>query len=156
MFCLCIQGYLISQQGCRWFKIKLKLYNALNVEEYVKNPDRKIVTRDGRNVRILCTDRASVTCPVVALVQENDSENVHNYTENGYWLGHTQNSNDLFFAPIKKEGWVSIFKDPSEDIQLGKVYTSKEIAEDMAKKCALSPNYLTTIKIEWEEWYEDT
>ena len=122
-----------------------------NIEEYKKNPDRKIVTRDGRNVRILCTDRASTTCPVVALVQENDSENVHNYTENGYWFGYTQDSNDLFFAPIKKEGWISIFKDPSEDIQLGKVYTSKEIAEDMAKKCALSLNYLTTIKIEWEE-----
>lgn len=34
-----------------------------NVEKYVKNPNRKIVTRDGRNVRILCTDRASATCP---------------------------------------------------------------------------------------------
>ena len=27
-----------------------------NLEEYLKNPSRKVVTRDGRKVRIICTD----------------------------------------------------------------------------------------------------
>ena len=27
-----------------------------NLEEYLKNPSREIITRDGKDVRILCTD----------------------------------------------------------------------------------------------------
>ena len=40
-----------------------------NLEEYTKNPNRKIVTRDGRAVtKILCTD-AKGPFPIVALVE---------------------------------------------------------------------------------------
>ena len=28
-----------------------------NLEEYLKDPNKKVVTRDGRNARIVCTDR---------------------------------------------------------------------------------------------------
>ena len=28
-----------------------------NLEEYLKDSSRKVVTRDGRNVRIICTDK---------------------------------------------------------------------------------------------------
>ena len=28
-----------------------------SLEEYLEHPDRKVVTRDGRSVRIICTDR---------------------------------------------------------------------------------------------------
>ena len=28
-----------------------------SIEEYLKNPDRKVVTRNGLPVRIICTDR---------------------------------------------------------------------------------------------------
>lgn len=31
-----------------------------NLEEYVKNPARPIVTREGRNARVICTDRKGV------------------------------------------------------------------------------------------------
>lgn len=30
-----------------------------DLEEYLDNPDIKVVTRDGREVRILCTDKKS-------------------------------------------------------------------------------------------------
>ena len=30
-----------------------------NLEEYLKNPSQKVVTRDGREVRIICTDMKS-------------------------------------------------------------------------------------------------
>lgn len=30
-----------------------------SLDEYLKNPTRPIVTRDGRSVRIICTDRKS-------------------------------------------------------------------------------------------------
>lgn len=43
-----------------------------NLEEYLKNPSRKIVTRDGRVVeRILCTDAVG-HYPIVALVKIYD------------------------------------------------------------------------------------
>ena len=46
-----------------------------NLEEYLKNPSRKVVTRDGRNVRIVCTDRNINNFPIVALIQlYNDSD----------------------------------------------------------------------------------
>ena len=28
-----------------------------DLKEYLKGPNKKVVTRDGRNVRIICTDR---------------------------------------------------------------------------------------------------
>lgn len=36
-----------------------------NLDEYLANPSRKVVTRDGRNVRIRCTDRKSEEQPIV-------------------------------------------------------------------------------------------
>ena len=40
-----------------------------NLEEYLKNPDKKVVTRDGRNVRIICTDRRDSVYPIVVLIE---------------------------------------------------------------------------------------
>ena len=31
-----------------------------NLKEYLKDPNKKGVTRDGRNVRIICTDREEI------------------------------------------------------------------------------------------------
>ena len=45
-----------------------------NLEEYLANPNRKIVTRDGRNVRIICTDRKDSDFPIVALVKNKYAE----------------------------------------------------------------------------------
>lgn len=42
-----------------------------SLEEYLKNPDREVVTRDGRKVRIICTDRKGAT-PIIALVHNAD------------------------------------------------------------------------------------
>lgn len=41
-----------------------------NLEEYLKNPNQKVVTRDGHKVRILCTDRKH-EYPILALVDSN-------------------------------------------------------------------------------------
>ena len=39
-----------------------------SLEEFKKNPNRKVVTRDGKQVRIICTD-ADRKNPIVALVK---------------------------------------------------------------------------------------
>ena len=45
-----------------------------SLEEYLKNPNKKMVTRDGRKVtRVLCTD-ARGSYPVVALIEQCGSD----------------------------------------------------------------------------------
>lgn len=44
-----------------------------NLEKYLANPNKKLVTRDGRNARIVCTD-AKGTYPILALVEYDNDE----------------------------------------------------------------------------------
>ena len=121
-----------------------------NLQEYLANPSQKIMTRDGRKARILCTDMKNVQ-PVLALVTEGDIEDIHFYYQNGAWCNEFPNHKlDLVFAPIKREGWINIYKGVIENHlpYVGqKVYKSKE--EAIKNKC--SDCYFTTLKIEWEE-----
>ena len=50
-----------------------------NLEEYLKNPSRKIITRDGRNVRIVCTNAKSF--PIVALVEDFSGNEMNVFVE---------------------------------------------------------------------------
>ena len=121
-----------------------------DLEEYLKDPNKKVVTRDGRNVRIICTDRKGTEYSVVALcTMSNVSEDCYFYFPNGRMYLSADSCLDLFFAPEKHEGWVNLFNLP-EGTYLGRVYSSKEVAESMIKNCGLHP-YIATVKIEWEE-----
>lgn len=123
-----------------------------NLGKYLANPKRKVVTRDGRNVRIICTDRQGGDRPILALcTMSNESENLYSYLPNGrmYLNADADSCLDLFFAPEKHEDWVNLYDLP-EGPYFGRVYSSKEVAEAMSKKCGLHP-YIATIKIEWEE-----
>ena len=130
-----------------------------SLEKYLKNPNRKIVTRDGKSVRIVCTDRKfeflNVQYPVMALIKSFDDDNneyAFNFTSEG--LEQCGNNNtDLFFAPEKKIGWTNVYKYTFGGTHLGEViYNSKEEAENNAKVYETDINtYITTIKIEWEE-----
>ena len=73
-----------------------------SLEKYLANPSRKVVTKRGENVRILCTDRKS-SHPIVALVKEScvSDETVYNYDENGNCQYAGTNIYNLFFAPEK-------------------------------------------------------
>ena len=121
-----------------------------NLQEYLANPSQKIMTRDGRKARILCTDMKNKQ-PVLALVTEGDREDIHFYSQNGVWCNEFPNHKlDLVFAPIKREGWINVYKGVIENHlpYVGqKVYKSKE--EAIKNKC--SDYYFTTLKIEWEE-----
>lgn len=122
-----------------------------SLDEYLKNPTRPIVTRDGRSVRIVCTDRNHSTRPIIALVQNDGGEKIYSYREGGSWLDYTPSPSDLFFAPEKKSGWVNIYR-TSFGNQVGEIYNSKEDAETLTKDYeSYVAAYVTTIKIEWEE-----
>ena len=122
-----------------------------NLEEYLKNPSQKVVTRDGRNVRIICTD-AKGDEPIIALVYNNnrDEENVYTYNRDGSFYGDNYDCLDLFFAPIKKEGWINLFKDKEINYPYipGIIHDSEEEAKEAIKG---DPDFIATIKIEWEE-----
>ena len=120
-----------------------------NLNEYLKDPSQKVITKDGRAVRIICTDYKRGQ-PIIALVTTNAKEDVHFFYKNGRWSNTNEWDLDLFFAPVKKEGWINIYKGVIENhlpFVGQKVYKSKEDA--IRNKC--EGVYLTTIKIEWEE-----
>ena len=123
-----------------------------NLNEYLKDPSRKVVTRDGREVRIICTDyKGKMDKPVIGLIKvDENEENAFNFKKNGrYHLPKKEEShNDLFFASIKKDGWVNIFKDKDLPFINGDIYESKDKAEENAIG---EPDFIATIKIEWEE-----
>ena len=121
-----------------------------NLEEYLKNPSRKVITRDGRKVtRILCTD-AKGKYPIIALIWIHGEERVYSFTKNGCWSKPGEESvNDLYFAPEKHEGWLNIYRSESGFYLRGNPYKSKEEADEVAK--ANYKTFCATVKIEWEE-----
>lgn len=121
-----------------------------NLKEYLANPSREVVTRDGHSVRIICTDARNNNYPIVALVSlKGGTEVVCGYTKNGTRLGDKINVDDLFFATKKREGWINMYKNSDGISWLSHNYfTSKAEAEKEGKTYTCS---VTTIKIEWEE-----
>ena len=121
-----------------------------NLEKYLANPSRKVVTRNGRNVRIVCTDRKYKVYPILALeeIPDDNSEYVYAFTKDGNYEIGDLSIHDLFFAPEKHEGWINVYRNNDSHTYAGAVYDSKEDAE---KRKVIDENYVTTIKIEWEE-----
>ena len=118
-----------------------------NLEEYLKNPNKKVVTRDGESVRIICTDYYGEK-PIIAKIEV--CEHSYPFYEDGNFLSYGEPSNcDLFFAPEKHEGWVNLYNRGNIDY-IGCVYTSKEEAEENKGK-GNKESYVATVKIEWEE-----
>ena len=118
-----------------------------NLEKYLENPNRKVVTRDGRSVKIICTN-AKGNFPIIALVETyNGNETVLRLKENGRFYNDTENSSDLFFASVKKEGWINLFKINST-LTIGEVYNTEEEAKAAVVSSLV---YISTVKVEWEE-----
>ena len=121
-----------------------------NLEEYLANPSRKVVTRIGRPVRIVCTD-VKDKYPVVGIVKlKENHEETHTFKENGAYFEDAEDDLDLFFAPEKKECWVNVFKETDDKLYSGNIYETKEEAVSYIVDHP-TINYVTTAKIEWEE-----
>lgn len=116
-----------------------------DLQEYLKNPERKLVTRDNKSVRIICTDRLD-SYPVVGLIRIGDCDEVCTYTKDGERYTQREDKYDLFFAPEKKTGWVNIYNQPI--MACGLIYGSEEEAKQSVDE---DKTYVATVKIEWEE-----
>ena len=69
------------------------------------------------------------------------------YYENGRYSKNNDAELDLVMAPIKKTGWVNVYKDYSNNYFSSNIYTT-QVEALVGRKC---DNYITTTKIEWEE-----
>ena len=118
-----------------------------NLEEYLANPSRKVVTRDGRDVRIICTDFNNPDFPVIGEIKGYKWP--LSFATNGKTIKWRQLSGDLFFAPKKKEGWINLYRtETSSQYVTSNLYNSEEKAIEIGRT---SENYIATTKIEWEE-----
>ena len=118
-----------------------------NLNEYLKDLSQKVVTKYERKVRIIYTN-AKNEFPIIALITNDDKEVLMDYNNNGKVSPDEMTDLDLFFAPIKREGWVNIFKDEELPFINGDIYKSEKEAKEEAEG---EPDYITSIKIEWEE-----
>ena len=128
-----------------------------NLDEYLENPSKKVVTREGFPATIVTTIYSQPGYPVIAELSCSFKNKKQSYafTADGHYILSSEDPRDLFFAPEKHEGWINIFKRfPNKDYLYNcsrtksQVFKSKESAEKEGKDCL---GYITTIKIEWEE-----
>ena len=132
-----------------------------NLNEYFKNPLRKVVTRDGRKVRIVCTDFDNPDFPIVGEIQGNKWP--LSFAINGEAIKGIPLACDLFFAPTKHEGWINLpallpeeqgnlphpFKIPVFETE-AKARMARENVERCRIKIEDNAHYYS-VKIEWED-----
>lgn len=121
-----------------------------SLDEYLKNLDRKIIGKDGANVRIVCTDVKNGNYPILALIPNKfGDEFIAFFDVNG---NSSCNSYRLFFEPnqkSKKVGWMNVCKygDSKHFTLVGNVIFP---TREEALKCK-SEYSVDTIPIRWEE-----
>ena len=122
-----------------------------DLQEYLANPSRQVVTRKGQKARIVCTDRAGLNAkPIVALITlPNCDEVIKTFWNNGFETTAIEGENDLFFAPEKHEGWIIINKWPDGERDTNGIIYDTEL--DIPNKPQVGTHRVATIKIEWEE-----
>lgn len=133
-------------------EIKKKINNMkqFNIEEYKKNPNRKVITRDGKNVRIVCTDMIGTYTVVAICRMDCIGECCYSYTDNGKLLLTEDTHLDLFFATEKKEGWINLVRNSNGNVFVETKFPYKY--EEIAKSAVSDKsNVVATCKITWEE-----
>ena len=114
-----------------------------NLNEYLKDPSKKVITRDGRAVKIHCTNYRDVK-PIIAEI-EGSGQSL-SYSKDGSYFFNGESVRDLFFAPEKHEGWINLYKE--DDIVYASMDTFKTKKEAESASCSTC---IATVKIEWEE-----
>lgn len=107
-----------------------------------------VCTRDGRKARIICFDVKGDGYPIIALIDEGESEYTRYYNKKGKTEDYPDGY-DLMMASEKKTGWINIYPLKYEgriSIIYSCVYkTQKDAKENASSGC------IATVPIEWEE-----
>ena len=138
-----------------------------DLQEYLAHPERKVVTRDGRETRIICTDMKGTSMPILGLVKKPEAfeEKIICYTPEGR-AAYLSRDLDIFFAEEdarKHEGWINLpALTPEEQgdlphpfkIPVFETEAKAREARENVERCRIEigdsvHNY--SVKIEWEE-----
>ena len=119
-----------------------------SIKEHLEHPEWKVVTREGKPVRILCTDLDDNDYPVAAVV---GNFHVDKYTAEGIFHAGEETKYDLFIAPKKYEGWTLFVNCESicPDILDSKIYATREEAQCIRE--THPGRYGAIVKLEWED-----
>lgn len=122
-----------------------------SLEEYIKNPDIRVITRDGRSVKIVCTDMMGTSYPILAVCRIDPTHDCsYTYTITGKFGINTDSNLDLFFALEKHEGWVNVYKDDAYYCFDGPTIFQSE--SEAKKHIIRGYGYVNTLRIEWEDY----
>ena len=115
-----------------------------NLQEYLANPSRQVVTRNGRKVRIICTDFDNPDFPVVGEI--NGYKWPLSFTTNGEAIKGSQQCTDLFFAPTIVKRWGIVYR------KAERLFDTREEAEKwMEEADEGEKKFCSVCKVEWEE-----
>lgn len=107
-----------------------------------------VCTRDGRKARIICFDVKGDDYPIIALIDDGESEYTRYYNKKGKTEDYPDGY-DLMMATEKRTGWINIYpyqcKEKVAMIGYYAYKTQKEAKESASGDC------IATIQIEWEE-----
>lgn len=118
-----------------------------NLQEYLKNPNRRVVTREGLPVRIICTDVKSIY-PVIGLVDEGIcGERLVSCQKNGRESNDVfESKSDLFFAPNIVKRWGIVYR------KAERLFDTREQAEKwMEEADEDEKKFCSVCKVEWED-----
>lgn len=111
----------------------------------------KVVTRDGRPVRIICWDKSDDydMYPIVALVMNKDGveDIVETYTLDGACVEGEKLDLDLFMAPTTVVRWINLHGGFGGNFN----YSFYESEQEALKHKDDYGDYVATAKITWEE-----
>ena len=110
---------------------------------------KSVCTRDGRKARIICFD-AKGDRPIIALVEMGTAETPNNYPIDGKAVSAKETSCDLMMLPEKKEGWVNVYREETNNNERLIEQTIYKTRKEAFNK-ACPQGYITTTKINWEE-----
>ena len=115
-----------------------------NLQEYLANPSRQVVTRNGRKVRIICTDFDNPDFPVVGEI--NGYKWPISFTTNGEAIKGSQQCTDLFFAPTIVKRWGIVYR------KAERLFDTREEAEKwMEEADEGEKKFCSVCKVEWKE-----
>ena len=101
---------------------------------------KPVTTRDGRTVRILCTD-APGQFPVCAII----GDFVYRFTMDGleeYACGY-KTAPGLINAPNRIKGWVNVYRYPERNSYwIGRIHNTKEDAATVSGECRVASIYI--------------
>lgn len=107
-----------------------------------------VCTKDGKDARIICFDAKSIY-PIAALILNGDTEYINSYTNYGRFALEGEDDNDLMMKEIHHEGWINIYNGDISPKECGRIIHDSE--EDAKRGKHNTSNYITTVKIEWDE-----